>query len=70
LVASQEKLKELSNVFTLIITNEDVKSLEENIKQRIIEQSLYAKELVNICQEAISLTVSNTFSKDLELKFL
>jgi hypothetical protein len=35
--SSLDKLKELNNVFTLIITNEDVKSLENDIKQRIIE---------------------------------
>ena len=60
--SSIDKMKELKNIFTLIVTNEDVKSLESDVRQRIVEQSLYAQELINISLKLLDQNLENKAS--------
>jgi hypothetical protein len=68
-IACGSKLKELSNIFTLIITNEDIKGLETGVRDKIVEQSLYAKEIVNVSLETIELTLNQNFTAEDEGKY-
>ena len=65
-----DRLKQLSDNFSLMMANNDVKTLQREVSDKIVEQSLYAKELVNISLDAIVKGVETAFGKACQAKLV